>query len=128
MPIVSTSVDSETYSKLLEIAKSRGVKLSEVVREALESYVKASTTGSGSTSSAKASEPLRTLDERVRDIEEKLRIIEFMHLGATDINKAIQVYEGDSEEGRKTLEEVRQKGKLISRSEGGGIDVEVYEV
>ena len=65
MPIVSTSVDFETYSKLLEIAKSRGIKLSEVVREALESYVKASTTGSGSTSFAKVSEPLRTLDERL---------------------------------------------------------------
>lgn len=128
MPVVATNVDSEIYSKLLEIAKSRGVKLSEVVREALESYVRGISSGDALQISADLSGLLRELTEKVSELEERLRIIEYVHWGVTDINKRVQVYEGDSEEGRKILEEIRQKGlKPVEKSEGSGIAVEVYD-
>jgi biotin-(acetyl-CoA carboxylase) ligase len=75
----------------------------------------------------KLSELLEALTERVRDVEERVRAIEYMHWGVADIGRRVQVFDGDSEEGRKILEEVKQKGRLIDRSEGSGVIVEVYD-
>jgi hypothetical protein len=71
---------------------------------------------------------LKQIIDKVKDLDERVSIIEHVYWSIDHVNKAIQVYEGDSEEGRKIPEEVRQKGKLIDRSEGNEIDVEVYEV
>ncbi|MCI4438185.1 MAG: hypothetical protein JHC33_15370 [Ignisphaera sp.] len=129
MPLVATNVDSETYSRLLEIVRNRGVKLSELIREVLESYVSGANSGSGSSLTTSANlESLKELAEKVKDLEERVRIIEQVHWGVAEINKRVQVYDGDSEEGRKILEEIRQKGlKPVERSEGSGIAVEVYD-
>jgi hypothetical protein len=82
---------------------------------------------SNTDANSKLSELLKTLAKKVRDIEERVRAIEYMHWGVADIGRRVQVFEGDSEEGRKILEEVKQRGRLIDRSEGDGVIVEVYD-
>jgi len=77
---------------------------------------------------SKLSELLKTLIKKVRDIEERVRVIEYVYWGVADKSKHVQVLEGDSEESRKVVEGIRQKGlKPIDRSEDNGVAVEIYE-
>ena len=142
---ITVDVDSETYFKLKRVAESRGISVYTLVKEALYEYVKkvlescasseasssklstASDPPTGSSTQERLANVLKWIVDSVKDLDERVAIIERMHWGVNHINKRIQVYEEDSEEGKKILEEIEKKGlKPIEKSEDNGIAVEVY--
>ena len=142
---ITVDVDSETYFKLKRVAESRGISVYTLVKEALYEYVKkvlescasseasssklstASDPPTGSSTQERLANVLKWIVDSVKDLDERVAIIERMHWGVNHINKRIQVYEEDSEEGKKILEEIEKKGlKPIEKSEDNRIAVEVY--
>ena len=127
----SDSIRKQSDSKLGEVSYQQSDSILQEVSDSQNrdvSYNEVSYQNDDSKpSQSKLSELLRTLVEKVKDLEERVKIIEQVHWGVAEINKRIQVYDGDSEEGRKILEEIKQKGlKPVEKSEGNGIAVEIY--